>query len=217
VGQGEELESDEALMARYQARAEQAAFEALFRRWAGKLLAFFRRGLWGGAGADEVAADLVQKTFLHVHRARADYAVGRPFRPWLYTIALNVRREEGRWRSRHREVLASADDASADGRGGAMARAREPAVEPGTTSASDRLVRRALAALPGAQREVVILHWYEELSFPEIAELVGASVAAVKVRAHRAYEALRERLGDGSGATTAKARNQGGGSDIEET
>lgn len=206
-------------MARYQTRLEAAAFEALFRRWAGKLRAFFLRGLWGGAGADEVAADLVQKTFLHVHRARADYAVGRPFRPWLYTIALNVRREEGRWRSRHREVLASADDAGGDGRAGAFARALEPAVDPATTSPSDRLVRRALAALPEGQREVVMLHWYEELSFPEIAELVGATVSAVKVRAHRAYEALRERLGEGDGnvAATATARNQSGGSDIEGT
>lgn len=191
-------------MARYQARGERAAFEALFRRWAGKLHAFFRRGLWGGAaGPDETANDLVQKTFLHVHRARADFEAGRQFRPWLYTIALNVRREEGRRRGRHREVLGVDDEAL------------EPAVDPTTTTASDRLVRRALAELPEAQREVVLLHWYEELSFPEIAELVGASVSAVKVRAHRAYEALRERLGEESTGARERGRNRGGRSDIE--
>ena len=197
-------ESDEALMARYQARTDRAAFEALFKRWAGKLHAFFRRALWGGGrGADEAANDLVQKTFLHVHRARADYDGARAFRPWLYTIALNVRREEGRRRSRQREVLALEDES------------REPSVDPTTTTASDRLVRRALADLPDAQREVVVLHWYEELSFPEIAELVGATVPAVKVRAHRAYEALRERLGDETLATGTGARNRSDGSDIE--
>jgi len=56
--------------------------------------------------------------------------------------------------------------------------------------------RIALAALSPDYREVIELHWFGGLSFPEVAEAVGSTVAAVKVRAHRGYVALRARLGD---------------------
>ena len=55
-------------------------------------------------------------------------------------------------------------------------------------------MRRALEQLSEGQREVVVLHWYEGLSYPEIAQVVGASTSAVKVRAHRAYKTLRKVL-----------------------
>src|SRR5690606_37416143 len=58
----------------------------------------------------------------------------------------------------------------------------------------DEPVRQALAQLPEAQREVIILHWFEGLSFGEIAETVGAGRSAVKVRAHRGYKRMRELL-----------------------
>ena len=171
--------TDEVLMQRHVA-GDKTAFEALFRRYASRLHGLFLRS----AGTRDLAADLVQKTFMHVHRARADFQQGRPFRPWLYTIALNVRREEARKRARSREVPVSVDDV------------REPSVEPDAKTATDRLVQRALGQLNDGQREVILLHWYEGLSFPEIAEMLGATVSAVKVRAHRAYGELRRILGD---------------------
>jgi RNA polymerase sigma-70 factor (ECF subfamily) len=56
-------------------------------------------------------------------------------------------------------------------------------------------MRRALQQLPEEQREVILLHWFEDLPFAEVAAIVGASVPAVKVRAHRGYERLRATLG----------------------
>jgi RNA polymerase sigma-70 factor (ECF subfamily) len=55
-------------------------------------------------------------------------------------------------------------------------------------------VRAALARLPAQQREVIELHWFEQSPYEEIAAIVGASVAAVRVRAHRGYLRLRELL-----------------------
>lgn len=170
--------TDEDLFARYAQTGDKAAFEVLFRRYAPRL-----QGLFVRSGAGDLAGDLVQKTFLHVHRARRDYQVGRPFRPWLYTIALNVRREEARRRSRSREVAVAPE------------KVREPAVDPTASSTTDRLVQRALDQLSDTAREVVVLHWYDGMSFPEIAKMLGATVSAVKVRAHRAYEQLRKLLG----------------------
>lgn len=181
---GDAEESDEALMTRYRDRGDEAAFNALFMRYAARLHAFFARV--GERGAAD-AGDLVQKTFLHVHRARKDYEPGRLVRPWIYTIALNVRREEGRRRMRSKEVAVDLQDPGS---------IREPSVDPAVSSASDRLVQRALTQLSDIQREVIVLHWFDGLSFPEIAEMLGASLSAVKVRAHRAYEELRRLLGD---------------------
>lgn len=172
--------TDEELMERYVKRDDRRAFEELFRRYGSRLHGFFLRSV----GSSTEASDLVQQTFLHFHRARRDFRLGMPVRPWIYTIAINVRRELFRRRSRKPETSL---DPVIHG---------EPSADPDTTTAKDRLVRRVLMELPDQQREVILLHWYEELSFPEIAEMLGASVSAVKVRAHRGYVLLRERLGE---------------------
>ena len=59
-----------------------------------------------------------------------------------------------------------------------------------------RTLARVMADLPADQREVIELHWFDGLEFPEVAQVVGASVSAVKVRAHRGYVRLRQALGD---------------------
>ena len=74
--------TDEELMEAYARRGERGAFDQLFRRHAGRLHGFFVRS----TGRDDLAADFVQQTFLHVHRARADFRAGAPFRPWLYAV-----------------------------------------------------------------------------------------------------------------------------------
>ena len=167
-------------MRRYVEKGDRAAFQELFERYAGKLKGMFMRH----TGDQAVSEDMVQQTFLHFHRARKDFRLDREVRPWLYTIALNVRREYFRRRGRKKEVQL---EPVVHG---------EPTVAPSTTTRSDRLVRRALANLSDQQREVILLHWYEGMSFPEIATTVGASLSAVKVRAHRGYEKLRSQLSE---------------------
>ena len=71
----------------------------------------------------------------------------------------------------------------------------EGSVAPDASTASDRAVRRALSQLPDNQREVLVLRWYSDLSYPEIAEMLGATHSAIKVRAHRAMQKLKELLG----------------------
>ena len=154
------------------------AYGQLVERYRDPLFGFFLRAV----DDREAAKDLVQSTFLHVHRARADFRAGEPFRPWVYTIATNLRREHFRRRRRKSETAYDPEQHP------------EPAVGPAASSASDRAVRRALAELGEDQRAVVELHWWGGFSFPEIAEMVGATTTAVKVRAHRAYGRLRAAL-----------------------
>ena len=170
--------SDEQLMTRWRDRGDRAAFEQLFRRHAPRLQGWFKRSL----GSDEVAKDLVQQTFLHLHRARADYRSGLPLRPWLYTIAANAKRQHLRTRRRKPEAPFDPER-------------HEPSRGPDVSTPRERLVQRALLDLDEGQRDVVVLHWYEGFSFPEVAQVLGISTSAAKVRAHRAYEKLRQSLG----------------------
>lgn len=162
------------------AAGDHDSFRELFQRYASLLLRVLGRGL---PRPDE-AADLVQQTFLQLHRARNDYRPGTPLRPWLLTIGANVRRMHLRASGRRPEDPVPVE------------RLPQLSVEPLDREQAERSarVRAALETLPEDQREVVWLHWFEELSFPEIAALVGARHGTVKVRAHRAYQALRSVL-----------------------
>jgi RNA polymerase sigma-70 factor (ECF subfamily) len=176
-------ESDEALMAAY-ARGEEAAFDELFRRYAAILERMFLKSRCPG----DLAKDLVQQTFLQLHRARNDFDRGRPFRPWLFTIGMNLVR--GHYRSRARRPEEALDlDGRSDPRQEAVGAAR---IEDDERTVR---VRKALDQLPEAQRVVIEMHWFEERSFKEIAEKVGANLSAVKVRAHRGYRKLEQILG----------------------
>lgn len=174
--------SDEELMAAY-VGGDRSAFSELFSRYAPRLQRLMQRDL-GGA---EDAHDLVQQTFLQLHRARHDFRTDAKLRPWLFTIALNLKRQHFRRKGRRPET-------SLDAEGGPA----EPVAPRGDPEAriSDVQLRAALGKLPEGQREVIMLHWFEGFSFREIAEVVGASQPAVKVRAHRGYNRLRETMAD---------------------
>ena len=169
-------------MAAYVA-GDQTAFAELFRRYAPILLRLMQHRI----GRTQEAEDLVQQTFLQLHRSRYDFRLGARLRPWLFTIALNLRFQHFRESGRRRET--SLDIASIES-GGAY-RDADPLLEWADQS---REVQLALTKLPVDQRNVIVLHWLEGLSFAEVSRTVGASVNAVKVRAHRGYIGLRKLL-----------------------
>ena len=174
--------SDEQLMAAY-VGGDAQAFRALFDRYAAQLYRLVRRRV----GSDEDARDLVQQALLQMHRARNDFRPDSRVRPWLFTIAVNLVREHYRKRGRRREQALEHEAAlPADG-------AQTPGALDESRERSAR-VRTALDHLPAQQREVIELHWFEQSPYEEIAAIVGASVAAVRVRAHRGYLKLRELL-----------------------
>lgn len=164
----------------------QHAFTHLYKRLGPRLHSFFLRSF----GSAAVAEDLVQTTMLKLHRARSDYMPGRRLRPWLFAIAARVRLDELRRIYRIHEDMGEEE----------LARAMEGQVGPGSDIASvhreerAQAVHAALARLPESQRVVVHLHRFEGMTFPEIAEALGTTEGAVKLRAFRAYERLRKDL-----------------------
>lgn len=181
-GEPTDERSDEALMIAH-AAGDRAAFKALFSREAPRLMRLVRRHV----DNDDLARDLVQQTFTQLHAARHDFRHDARLRPWVTTIALNLVRQHYRRRKVRKED--SIDEA-------APVRAADDTVAPLERAERAAQLRAAVGQLPDGQREVVVLHWFEERSFAEVAQLVGASEGAVRVRAHRAYGRLRELLGD---------------------
>jgi RNA polymerase sigma-70 factor (ECF subfamily) len=190
------MPTDEELMARYQS-GDRLAFEAIFHRYAPLLLRLMLHRL----DRRDDAHDLVQQTFLQLHRSRADFREDSQLRPWLFTIAINLKR-------RHLRRLGRRPENAID------PRSLERLTEPGSRDEAledGRRLRGALANLPPEQREVIVLHWFEGLTFLEVAQFVGASLSAVKVRAHRGYAAIRRGLTRQPRAATAVVVWKGNG------
>ena len=163
-------------------QGDAAAFDALFARHQRPLQGFFRRMAGSAAAAD----DLLQVTFLHLVKARSRFASGERFKPWLYAIARNAARDYLRL-AHHREQGGEAAELS-------LAQSEAPAAPEQPDASEVEALHRALAELPPAYREAVVMHQLEGLSFAEIAQAVGSTPGALKVRAHRGYVRLREAL-----------------------
>jgi len=188
--------SDEALMDAYRA-GDLRAFDVLFGRHAAAIYRFFFRSFRDAA----VCEDLLQITFLNMHRGRETFrtvdertpeegASNAAVRRWIFGIAGRVRLDEWRKRKRNLEDLEREETT------------REPAHTPeAPEDPRIALLLAALTKLPEIPRQIIHLHRFEELSFREIGDILGLSEGAVKLRAFRGYERLRDELKGLEGAS----------------
>jgi len=163
---------------------DEVALGALMNRWELPLKRLLARVVQNARDAEEIA----QAAFVRVWEQRAKYRPGAEFRPWLFAIGINLARNRLRWWRRRPEVSLEAwseMDPAPTHRGTSSELERRELVE---------AVRRAVADLPRALREVLVLQEYEELSHVEIATAVGCTPKAVEGRIHRAKERLRQPL-----------------------
>ena len=175
------------LMQRY-CDGDAGAFRELYALVAPRLLGYLLKMARERALAD----DLLQQTFLKVHRARRAYVRGADPLPWIYSIAHRTFIDEARKRKRAVVNIADEDVPEvAAGLDGETAERRDDGVDPELS----RAALDALAQLPEQQREAVVLTKLDGKSVAEAAEIAGTTVGAMKVRAHRGYEALRKLLG----------------------
>ncbi len=178
-----------ALMGRY-CDGDAEAFRRMYALIAPRVLGYLVRMVRDRATAD----DLVQLTFLKVHRARAAYVRDADPVPWIFAIAHRTFLDEVRSKKRARVRVAddgAPPDVAADITGAAGGTAFEDDGQQELTAAT--LV--ALQTLPPAQREAVALTKLGGKSIAEAAEIAGTTPGAMKVRVHRGYEALRKALG----------------------
>lgn len=142
------------------------------------------------------AEDLAQNVFLQVFKSAHRYAVSSKFSTWLFTIARNLCLNEIRRRSRHPTDSLDAPRGEEEDR-------PLPQYEDRKTSAPpehllhgelEQKIEAALAALPENQRLAVVLCRQEDLSYEDIARVLGCSLSATKSLIHRGRETLKQRL-----------------------
>jgi RNA polymerase sigma-70 factor (ECF subfamily) len=174
----------DAAMARY-AGGDEGAFAPLYRALCPRLFAYLVRL----SRSREVAFDLAQETWLRIHRSRSTFAPGGAVLPWAYAIARNVHWDHLRSaRLRANELLG--DDAVAEPVDRSGADAEGAAILSETMAAVERVLER----VPSSQRRAFELLRCEGLCVDDAAAVLGTTASAVKLRAFRAYEALRAEL-----------------------
>jgi RNA polymerase sigma-70 factor (ECF subfamily) len=175
--------ADEELARRVQ-YGHNAELASLVERHHSPLLGFLYR-LTGGDRS--LAEDLTQEAFLRALRSIRQYQPARPFKPWLYAIAINVARDHFK-RADTRYAAALTDEE--------FTSLADPIELDESIADDSQRVAAAIRALPVHQRETLILRYYQDLSLAEIAEVLAIPIGTVKSRLSLGLRQLRLWLKD---------------------
>ncbi len=172
-------------------RGDEAAFEALVERYQQPILNLICRTLPDATEAE----DLAQTVFVQVYKSASRYRPTARFSTWLFTIARNLCLNELRRRSRHPADPLEPGDSAGDqpARQYPDQRSSGP-VESTLHGELELKIEEAIRALPENQRTALLLCQQDELSYEDIAAVLGCSLSATKSLIHRARETLKARL-----------------------
>ncbi len=184
---------DESLIAAH-LRGDPAAFRELVRQYGDGVLGY----LFRMTGSRDQAEDLFQETFKRVHEKARTYR-GGSFKSWLYTIATRVTIDMARRGKRLAFLSLDRDTDCEDDPAPLDAVIADDAPDPAEEAVKEEQkeqVRRAIESLPVGQRAALVLAYYQQLSYQEVAETLGCSVGSVKTQMSRALAKLARRLPD---------------------
>jgi RNA polymerase sigma-70 factor (ECF subfamily) len=185
------IDPDAALMLRVK-QGDTAAFTELVEKYKQPVINVIYRTLRDATEAE----DLAQNVFVQVYKSADRYRITAKFTTWLFTIARNLCLNEIRRRSRHPADSLDATHPDQDDQ------PLHQFEDKNTFSPPDKLlqgeleqkIEQALAQLPENQRTAVLLCRQDELSYEEIAGVLGCSLSATKSLIHRGRETLKEKL-----------------------
>jgi len=186
--------SDRELIDRFNA-GDRAAFDVLVERYAGRAYQI----AYGVLGNREDAEEVAQDVFVRVLKALPRFRGDSEFTTWMYRIAMNLARNKYRWNKSRGGQKSVSIDAPPEGRDEADNGIDLPEnrMAPGEQVAMEELERNVadeLTQLPPLYREALVLRNVEELSYEDIAVLLGCKLGTIKSRIARAREELRKRL-----------------------
>lgn len=183
--------ADEVLM-EHVVRGNEAAFATLVDRYKGRMINLVCRFINDRDRAQEIAQEVFLRVFIHRER----YRPSGKFSTWIYTIAVNLTKNEIRRRVRARGVVSL--DSLLEATGDSSRFVADPGPRPDRRLMQREIqerVGRALAELPEKYREVILLRDVQGLAYEEIEQVLGIPGGTVRSRINRARASLQERLG----------------------
>lgn len=181
--------SDEELLVAHRS-GDASALRVIIERYQGELHGFLTRLVGTRVGAD----DVFQDTFLQVHLSADSFDQERRFKPWLYTIAANkgrdfLRRQKRRATTSLDAPMGKNSDGSLAETIAGQANAPSSRIESSDESA---LVKSVIDGLPGHFREILLLSYFQKLSYAQIADSLSIPLGTVKSRLHAAVASFAE-------------------------
>ncbi len=161
---------------------DRSAFDSLFEKYQD----YVYNIVFGIVGKSDDAHDVTSEVFVQVYRSLSTFRAGSRFATWLYRIAVN--RAVDSARSTRSRKWFPFDDATNQ-----IPDSRENPAQAVDRKAGRDAIQQVLMRVPVQHRDVLVLRYYQDLSIEEIAEVVGCSVAAAKVRLHRARLHFKEK------------------------
>jgi RNA polymerase sigma-70 factor, ECF subfamily len=185
-----EIRTDEELLTAH-IDGDSSAFPELMDRYKNDLLHFLIRFV----GTRAAAEDVFQDTFLQIHISAETFDPSRRFKPWLFTIAANKGRD---WHRKHskRTVLSLSQDIGGNGEGTRFVDLMEADQEMPDAQLLDSeqndSIRNAVDQLPSHLREILLLSYFQQMSYVQIADSLQIPLGTVKSRLHSAVAAFSQ-------------------------
>lgn len=175
-------------------KGDPTAFTELVSRYGGIVLGYLTKM----CGNRDHAEDVFQETFKRVHEKGHTFR-GVHLRPWILTIATNVARNDFRKKNRLKFVSLDQVAINDDGKNEEAEMAGGGPLGEIELAERKDIVRRVLGELPEKQRATVVLAYYQQMSYREVADVMECSIGTVKTQMHRAIKMLAKKLPDFGG------------------
>jgi RNA polymerase sigma-70 factor (ECF subfamily) len=177
--------NEQELLNRYVA-GDKEAFREIVTRYKDPLYAFLRRFL----NQQQLVEEAFQETFLQLYKSRKTFEKGRPLRPWLFTIAANKARDVLRKQQRQETVsigtMAESSELSVDDVVNSLKSYEITPYDETEKAERSENVRKIIFEMPANLREILILAYFEQFSYKQMADILSIPIGTVKSRLHTA-------------------------------
>jgi len=177
--------SDSDLLQEYRA-GQEWAFREIVDRYKNSLYAFLRRFV----SQQDIVEDIFQETFLQLYTSQESFDLGRPLRPWLFTIAANKAKDALRKMQRQSSMsmgtLADAGEVSIDEVVNILTSYETTPDDEVSRDETAKRVRAVIADMPENLRGILILAYFEQFSYKHMSEILSIPIGTVKSRLHTA-------------------------------
>jgi len=192
--------SDAELLDAY-AAGDERAFRLIVERYKDGLYGFLRRFL----SQQDAVEDVFQETFVQLYNSMDSFDRSRPLRPWLFTIAANKARDMLRKRQRNTAVsvggVAEGSDMSIGEVFNAVTSYTTTPYDEVQAEESAEKVRSIIVQMPDNLREILILAYFEQFSYKQMAQILSIPIGTVKSRLHTAVTNFSRRWKMSSGGS----------------